>query len=108
MAQKKTQKPAKYPPLPTSLDAPGGRVKVKLCEKIVNNGQDCWGLWEESTRVISIVREMPPRHQWKVFYHEVAHIAITDAGLDDILTIEMHEALCNAIASQRMRERFGG
>lgn len=97
----------KYPPLPRHIDAPGGRVRVRMAQKIVNNGVDCWGLWEESTRTISLSSEAPPRHQWKVFYHEAAHVAITDAGLDDVLDDKTHEALCNAFASARMRERFG-
>lgn len=101
----------KYPPLPTSLDAPGGTVEVVTVDTDGfkhNDGIDCWGMYDESTRRITICGKIPPRHRWKVYYHEVAHVAIVDSGLDDLLDDKLHEALCNAFAAQRMRERFGG
>jgi len=82
-------------------------VKVRIVKKIMNGGQECWGLWEDHIRTISLSAESTPRHRWKVFYHELSHVAITDAGLDDILDEKTHEALCNAWASARMREQFG-
>ena len=110
MKKKPTPKPpsSKYPPIPKVIDAPGGRVKVQFVKKIVSGGHECWGLWEDHTRTISLSIESTPRHHWKVFFHEWSHVAITDAGLDDILDEKTHEALCNAFAAARMRERFGG
>ena len=99
----------KYPPLPKTVDGPGGMVTVVLKKNPKHeDGTACWGLWEEHIRTITVDEGATPRHQWKVYYHELCHVAITDAGLDDILEDRVHEAICNAYACQRMRERFGG
>lgn len=101
--------PKKYPPLPTTVDCPGGTVEVvKLPVVKHQDGSECWGLWEDNLRRISIDETAPMRHQWLVFYHELTHVAITDAGLDNVLDKNTHEAICDAIGTMRMRERFGG
>lgn len=100
---------ARYPKkLPTMVSAPGGDITVKTVEAPVKVGEaDAWGFWDEQTRTIGISSEITGRTLWKVFFHELTHVAITDSGLDELISNEMHEALCEAIAVARMRERFG-
>lgn len=95
-----------YPPLPKLVMAPGGEVTVQLVEKAGMNG-DAWGTWNEATRVIEIEKGAQPRHRWRVLYHELAHVALDDAGLSNGMPEELVEAICDATASARMRERFG-
>ncbi len=99
--------PKRYPALPKTVNAPGGLITVKKSKKIVSGGIECWGLWEDHVRTITIDSTAPMAHQWKVFYHEVAHAWLADSGLENGLTHEMAEALCDAIGAGRFRERFG-
>lgn len=97
-----------FPVLPKTLSAPGGEVSVTLVDKIKHSdGDECWGLWDDATRAITLDRTATRRHLWKVLYHELAHVALSDAGLDNGMSDELVEAVCDAIASARMRERFG-
>lgn len=95
-----------YPPLPKSVMAPGGEVTVWLVDKAGTNG-DAWGTWQEATRTVEIEKSAQPRHRWRVFYHEMTHVALDDAGLSNGMPEELVEAICDAMASARMRERFG-
>lgn len=96
------------PALPKRLTAPGGDVAIVLVDKLKNDdGTECWGLWDDSTRTISLDRSANRRHQWKVLYHEQCHVALGDAGLDNGIHDELLEAICDAVATARMRERFG-
>ena len=45
--------------------------------------------------------------RWRTFYHELTHVAVIDSGLANNLRDKIHEALCDAMATARMRERFG-
>jgi hypothetical protein len=98
----------KYPALPKRLDAPGGAVTiVRVVGDLTAQGVACWGTWEPHTRTIEVSKGAPMAHQWKVLFHELAHVALDDSGLSNGLTDEMQEALCDAVATARMRERFG-
>jgi Zn-dependent peptidase ImmA (M78 family) len=96
----------RYPKLPETVQAPGGPVSVTLATS-VGDGDDSWGTFEQGTRQIRIDSKAPRRHQWWTLYHELVHVALNDAGLDEMMTGEAQEALCNAIAAARVRERFG-
>lgn len=101
--------PRRYPPIPRLLEAPGGAVTVVLkpAGKVGTGGAECWGTWEPHTRTVELDKSAPPAHQWRVLFHELAHVALDDAGLSNGMNDELVEAVCDAIASQRMRERFG-
>lgn len=97
-----------FPALPKTVSAPGGEVSITLVEKLRHpDGDECWGIWDESIRVITLDQTGTRRHLWKVLYHELAHVALSDAGLDNGMSYELVETVCDAIASARMRERFG-
>lgn len=99
--------PKRFPPLPKTVNAPGGPITVKRAKKIVSGGVECWGLWEDHTRTITIDTTAPASHQWKVLYHEIAHAWLNDSGLENGLSHELVEALCDCIGAARYRERFG-
>jgi len=42
-----------------------------------------------------------------VLYHELTHAALDDSGLSQGMTDAMQESFCEAMATARMRERFG-
>lgn len=95
------------PPLPSSIMAPGGPITVAVVAKLQDGGEDCWGLWQQDERVITIQRHKSRRHMWATLYHELAHAAMDDSGVSNMLTSQQQEMLCDALATARMRERFG-
>jgi len=98
----------KYPAIPKRLAAPGGDVTVLQKPKLRHSdGTECWGLWDEASRTITLDPTAEPRHRWKVLFHEWAHVALDDSGLSNGLPDAMVESLCDAFAVARMRERFG-
>lgn len=99
--------PTKFPRLPKVVQAAGGPVKVVLATKLRSGNRACWGLWDDAARTISLERRATMAHKWRVFYHELAHVALSDAGLDNALDEKVIETLCDAVASARWQERFG-
>lgn len=97
----------KYPKLPTTVEMPGGRITVQTVEPFEVEGQKCWGTWDQTTRTIRVDKTMPQSFQWNVYFHELAHVAIMDSGIDNLFSLEVHEALCDALATARYREKFG-
>ena len=98
----------KWPPIPKTIEAPGGRVTIVFKPFLKHpDGTECWGTWEIATRTIELLSTAPKRHQWRVLYHELAHAALDDSGLSQGLPEPLEESLCEAIATARMRERFG-
>lgn len=103
-----TKRSVNFPPLPKIVTAPGGDVTIVLSPKIKHpDGDECWGMWDESIRTITLDKTATKRHQWRVLFHELTHVALDDAGLSNGMPYELVEAVCDAIASARMRERFG-
>lgn len=99
---------AKYPPLPKELEGPGGTVTIVLTkEPITYESAECWGLYDSEARTITIDARVKPRQRWLTLFHELAHVALIDAGLNNGIADTLHETICDAIATARMRERFG-
>jgi hypothetical protein len=46
-------------------------------------------------------------HQWRTLFHELTHVALDDSGLSNGMNDELVEAVCDAVATQRVREMFG-
>ena len=100
--------PPAYPRLPTNVEAAGGPVIVKLrTAKVMAEDKEVWGSWDESSRTIELDARVHPRHQWRVFFHELMHATLADAGLENLFPEPTVEALCDAVATARMREKFG-
>jgi len=98
----------KYPPIPRTIEAPGGPLAIVLRPALKHaDGTECWGLWDPSTRTIELLISAPKRHQWRTLFHELTHAALDDSGLSQGMTDAMQESLCEALATARMRERFG-
>ena len=100
----------KWPPLPSRVRAPGGWVPIVRPDAISEDGVNCLGLWRQDDRQIEILASLTAEQAWRIYYHECAHMALTDGGLEDILLPTLGEnaieAICNAFAAQRMSERF--
>jgi hypothetical protein len=97
----------KHPTIPVTVPAPGGVITVKIVDKLEDGGVGCWGLWVADEREVRIEKHRSRAHMWRILYHELTHAALADSGLDNLLTDQQQEAICEAVATARMRERFG-
>ncbi len=107
-----TRKARKWPKIPQRVRAPGGTIPVYHTEGLKNaDNAESLGLWHENERIIELDAHMTPENAWRVFYHELTHVALTESGLANVLLPVIHDegidAICDAIATARMRERFG-
>jgi len=94
--------------LPTRIEAACGEVKVRLRAKVSGSaGEECWGTWDEGTRTIAIDKTATDHQRWKTYFHEHTHVALADSGLDEMIPAEQVEAICDAVSTARMREKFG-
>lgn len=105
-----TKKPRakRYPPIPASLDLPGGPVPVTVCtrkemEKWADPGEELWGYFHEGERRISVLGTLSREAQHRVLWHEWTHAMLQDSGLANGLNHELEEALCDAVSSALMR-----
>jgi len=97
-----------YPALPDHIEAPAGRVSVILGINLkLEDGRDADGYFDRQARVISIDSSLPGRSRWHTYFHEAVHVALEDSGLANLYRRRELEALCDAIATARLRERFG-
>lgn len=111
MSAKKAPKPRRYPSLPREVQGAGGTITVHLVDRITADGvdedHDVLGVFRAVTRRIEILRALRGDQRWLVFYHELAHAALWDSGAANALPHPAEEIVCDAIATARLRERFG-
>lgn len=94
----------KWPPLPRRLKGAGGPITVRLVKRVRVEGESCWGSWEPSTRTVRLEKGAPIEHQWRTLHHEWMHAVLHDSGIQELLSEEGQEALCQAIACARIAE----
>lgn len=64
--------------------------------------EDCtnYGAFTPSTRTIKLDKNMHPAWTLKVFFHELAHVALVDAGVADLLAKgDFEEMVCDALGT---------
>lgn len=107
------RKPAKrYPPLPKQIEAPSGTIQIVLADDLDGKNPkpddvDTMGQYDQLARLISIRRKMSRRQQWHTLFHEFTHLWLGESGLTNGLSHELEEAVCDAVSTGLMRERFG-
>ena len=94
----------RYPKLPDTMDAPSGPVAVVLKPTAAKGKM---GSFDPSARVVTVDSALSPDRQWWVLFHEMAHVALWDSGAANLMKKRVQEAVCDAIATARMRERLG-
>lgn len=98
-----------WPTLPKRVRCVGGPVRIRRKKGLLSDdNREAWGLWDAEHRTIWISASRFPREmQWRVLYHELMHVALSDSGLENVLPEKGVEALCDAVSSARIVERLG-
>lgn len=99
----------RYPALPSTVQGAGGTLTVQLVDEIKSTEQneDILGQFDPSTRHILIKRSLRGDQKWLVLFHELAHASLWDSGAHNALTGAAEEIVCDAVATSRLREKFG-
>lgn len=104
-ARKKVVK-KRYPPLPKEVQGAGGTLTIELIAKPGDDAENM-GHFDPATRHIQVLKSLRGDQRWMVFYHELAHAALWDSGAHNAVPGAAEEMVCDAIATARLRERFG-
>lgn len=96
---------ARSPLPPTRVVGTLGPIRVERLAGLMEQHNE-YGHWRWHTRDIALDKTLAGRALWHTYYHELAHAAFDDAGMQ-FPTKELEEAACDAIATARVRERFG-
>lgn len=96
-----------WPPVPSLIRGAGGTIKVRRVKKARVEGTECWGVWDDAKRIITIDKTAAPEHQWRVLFHELTHAALHDAGIENLFDPQGVETLCDCIATARIQEMRG-
>lgn len=87
-----------WPEIPSTIGAPLGPVPVVMVDQL----EDCLGLWYRTERRIELLNGMAPVQAWWTLWHEWTHAVLDDLSVT--LESEQEEAVCNAIAAARVME----
>jgi hypothetical protein len=69
-----------------------------------DDGEPCDGTFDPKARAIELDKSLEPHFMWKLFYHELTHAALVDSGVYNFLHLRLEEAICDAVATQRLQE----
>ena len=98
----------RYPPLPTEISAPAGPVAVEIVDDLGDTKDETvLGHFDMLTRTIRIKKKMRRERQHFTLAHEKVHLWLSDSGIQNGLNAQLEEAICDAVASGMMRDRFG-
>ena len=83
-------------------------MTVRLTSDLhADDGDKVWGVWYWGDKLIEIEARAALSVQWQALEHERCHVTLDATGVAQTLTVEQAEAVCDAVATARMRERFG-
>lgn len=103
--RKAATKGRRLPPVPTAVTGILGPIAVvREADRMEKHGE--YGYWRWHTRSVVVDASLTGVALWQTYYHELVHAALDDAGVQ-IGNKKVVEAICDAIATARVRERFG-
>lgn len=88
--------------LPSSVWSALGPVAVVKKKGLVRK-EEALGKFDGRKRCITLAQENIPPVDATTFFHELTHVALWDSGVQNALTYEQTEAVCDAVGAL-----FGG
>lgn len=86
-----------------------GPVPVRLATDIKDrDGSEAIGLWKPLEREVVVEEKCHPVQQLQTYWHEWAHVVLSDNGVDGELTLVQVERICDAFGTARAREDLDG
>ena len=78
--------------LPKKIEISGYLLAIELKDKIIVNGEECFGVYDNVKKKISLVKGMAPARKKEIFIHEFLHF------LEDIYRIDISEEGVSSMA----------
>lgn len=86
--------------LPATVYSQIGPVAVSLDDRIhADKKEPAFGLFCGRTRTIKVDSGSAPEIQLATLMHEVTHLALFDAGANNVLTATQAEVVCDALGT---------
>lgn len=88
----------------------GGVIDVAVVPKVEASAADdehVLGVFNPTSRSIEVLKGLRGDQKWLVLFHELTHAALWDSGAMNGMTEAQQEAVCDSVATQRLREKFG-
>lgn len=89
----------KLPKLPVEAFSLIGPVLVTSLDAIRAEKEELYGRFLPAERRIEISPGMTREIEWATYWHEVAHIILTDSGANNSLDERQVEAVCDAVGT---------
>jgi hypothetical protein len=99
--------PQVLPPIPEHVMSVLGPIPVIWADSIPDgNGQQFLGAFHPGRREIFLLPILGARPivAWQVLEHEKCHVWMHDSGLHNLIPRATHQAICDMLATQRVRE----
>lgn len=101
--------------IPAKVSGIAGPIKVVIVAKPRDHDDvthdpetdPCHGTYSASKRRIELDEGIVEAHRIHTYFHELAHAALMDSGVAHLLSSKVEEAVCDAIATARVREWNG-
>lgn len=77
----------------------GRRFKIILAQNIKHEDRDAGGLVDFDEMTISLDSDMGSTQREKALLHEIAHIGCDVSGIDQRITPEMVEVICQTMSN---------
>lgn len=87
----------KLPKLPKTFFSVLGPIEVADLVAPPPEAGDAVGLYKYVERRIEIEPKMAPEARWSTLWHEAVHVALNDSGVQNVLTKDQAEAVCDAV-----------
>lgn len=101
----KAAKRRRWPRLPHTTESAAGQIDIHIV-KTPGDDENVMGMFDPVNRVIYIKKSLRGDQKWLTLYHELSHAALWDSGAHNLLPGDLEENICDAIATNRFRERF--
>ena len=86
--------------LPRNVYSQLGPVPVVMTEGMVKDPNlPSFGMWDEVTRVIKIDPSAHEAAQLSTLFHEMVHVALTDAGANNSMSEQQAETVCDVVGA---------
>ncbi|WEE35068.1 ImmA/IrrE family metallo-endopeptidase [Lactiplantibacillus paraplantarum] len=97
--------------LPKHVKISGIKYTVVLKKRLEDSGDACWGLTDYPGATIYIRKELSEQKQRQTLMHEMVHVMMHEAGLDDICNDEkivtpLGNMLDNVLASNNLAKLY--
>jgi hypothetical protein len=89
----------KLPAIPQRVFSSLGSIPVSFMSAKKADKKGLCGVYDYTARTIKLRPGMDLSSAWSTLWHEAVHVALMDAGVNNTLTKDQEEAVCDAVGA---------